>query len=454
MSLRMSGLDSKPRTVTISVTVAKSDPLIQLCSLIDWKKIASMVLLDLQATTVKGKWSCGRGLNLRAHLGILVLQSILKATDRLVEQRVRESPKLQVFAGRTIMKKWNCPDHTKIQHFRSRLRPETISMISNYIVTCACSLGFADPSKMDLDSTIQEANITYPSDAKLLRQFGGKCEKIISDLREAGCRISEAVVGVFKRVKKESIAYFFRKKSDKRMDLKPFYESVKQAFGVTLKEMQKAPADILQNVSKTFPRTCNYVAGEGKAFLEEVKYFIQNGTPKEGKRLSHHAREVEWFSKGKLGKKWEFGRNVQLGRIEGNFFVAMPTSDIRMEDRASFQSCVRVHEDLFGKGTLKSIATDRGYYTKSNESFLKEKGISSDGLQKRGQVKDQVSTIDSRILRDRRSGIEPLIAHVKNFGLRKSRMKSDTATRASVYLSILGFNCHQMMRGIMATELC
>ncbi len=131
MSLRMSGLDSKPRTVTISVTVAKSDPLIQLCSLIDWKKIASMVLLDLQATTVKGKWSCGRGLNLRAHLGILVLQSILKATDRLVEQRVRESPKLQVFAGRTIMKKWNCPDHTKIQHFRSRLRPETISMISN-----------------------------------------------------------------------------------------------------------------------------------------------------------------------------------------------------------------------------------------------------------------------------------------------------------------------------------
>jgi transposase, IS5 family len=452
MSLKMFGLESKPRTVTLSVTVSKTDPLIQLCSLIDWKKMADMVLADLQATTAKGKWYAGRGLNLRTHLGVLVLQTILKSTDRVIEQRILESPRLQVFTGRTMVKLWRCPDHTKIQHFRSRLKPATISMISNYLVTIACELGFGDPSKMDLDSTIQEANITYPSDARLLRQFAEKCEKIISNLRDLGCRIGKRVAGVFKRVKKESVAYFFRKKGDLNTDLTSFYESVKRAFVTALKEMKRAPVSALKKASKIFHQTASYVIGEGKLFFQEVKHFIRYGKSKKGKRLSHHAKEVDWFRKSKLGKKWEFGRNVQLGRIGGNFFVSMPMTDVRMEDRASFQKCVKVHEDLFGEGVLDSVATDRGYYTRSNEAFLKKKGIPSEGLQKPGQPRVPINTLLSQELRDRRSGIEPLIAHVKDFGLRKSRMKSDVATKASVYRSILGFNCHQMMRFIMMTN--
>lgn len=50
-------------------------------------------------------------------------------------------------------------------------------------------------------------------------------------------------------------------------------------------------------------------------------------------------------------------------------------------------------------------------------------------------------------LHNRRSGIEPLIGHVKQGGqLGRSRMKSDAATLAAGYGSILGFNLRQMIK--------
>jgi hypothetical protein len=51
------------------------------------------------------------------------------------------------------------------------------------------------------------------------------------------------------------------------------------------------------------------------------------------------------------------------------------------------------------------------------------------------------------ILRNRRAGIEPLIGHIKRGGqLGKSKMKSDQATLAAGYGSVLGFNLRQMIR--------
>jgi len=48
---------------------------------------------------------------------------------------------------------------------------------------------------------------------------------------------------------------------------------------------------------------------------------------------------------------------------------------------------------------------------------------------------------------NRRSGIEPLIGHVKQGGqMGRSRMKSDNTIEASGYTSVLGFNLRQLIR--------
>ena len=59
------------------------------------------------------------------HLAVFILQSLLKATDREMEARIKDTPVLQVFCGKSILSFWKCPDHTKIEEFRNRLSPET-----------------------------------------------------------------------------------------------------------------------------------------------------------------------------------------------------------------------------------------------------------------------------------------------------------------------------------------
>jgi hypothetical protein len=53
---------------------------------------------------------------------------------------------------------------------------------------------------------------------------------------------------------------------------------------------------------------------------------------------------------------------------------------------------------------------------------------------------------DAWALKRRRAGIEPLIQHVKSFGLGRSRMKSDETALASGYRAVMGFNLHQLIR--------
>ena len=76
-------------------------------------------------------------------------------------------------------------------------------------------------------------------------------------------------------------------------------------------------------------------------------------------------------------------------------------------------------------------------------------GKSIEGLHKPHAIKDQTN-MDLELqerLRNRRAGIEPMIGHTKHGGqLARSKMKSDRATLAAGYGSILGLNLRQLIR--------
>jgi IS5 family transposase len=183
MSICSSGLSSPGPLQPVTIAVAPSHPLIQLAQVIPWQALAQLVLPDLEHTT-KGKWGIGRKLQLRIHLGAFLLQWLYNLTDRQVEWGIKDNAAYQLFCGWGMVDQWHCPDHTKIEEFRSRLAPETQRQVSNAIVCWATQLGFADPAKMDIDSTVQEANITYPSDAHLMVKLTLLAGKVWTYLKE------------------------------------------------------------------------------------------------------------------------------------------------------------------------------------------------------------------------------------------------------------------------------
>mgnify|MGYP001609911145 CR=1 FL=1 len=457
MSISFSGMDSKLESTKMEIHVPLTNQFIQLANALEWRSIQSIVIEDIKKTTNKLKWWLGRKLEIRIHLAVFILQLILKTTDREMERAIKYNALYQVFCGKTIVEKWHCPDHTKIEEFRNRISPETSQKIVSYVANLAVKNGFADPSKMDVDSTVQEANMAYPSDAHLLVKLAMMAKKVINYLQKKRTKISDLTEGIYvdvKAVKKIAKDYFFMAKNVSKEVKQKAFKKLYQAVEKEVTSVIGICASVKEDISKKLPwyirRTVKQIQEHAKKYLEDVYYFIENQTMKTGKILSFHLKDVACIMKGKLGKTMEFGRIFQLGRIAGNFFIALPSSEVRQEDRASILLMVEEHENIFGEGILKSLGTDKGYYSKENKINLQKK-IEELGIQIPCNVREQ-HIIDQK-LKDRRAGIEPLIGHIKDFGLRKSKMKSDKATLSSGYRSILGFNLHQFMRYLTNPKL-
>ena len=276
--------------------------------------------------TAKSKWWIGRKLQLRIHLGAFLLQWLYNLTDRQVEWGIKDNAAYQLFCGWGMVDRWHCPDHTKIEEFRSRLAPETQRQVSNAIVCWATQLGFADPAKMDLDSTVQEANVTYPSDAHLMVKLTLLAGKVWTYLKENLSYLTDFTpTADVKGVKAKAKAYFFKARKDREQANATLLELWQEAFsqvssvtkyfdGLLNYDVQRLPWNIRRAWAQVQEHSSNL-------FLH-IASFICQGVMVRDKPLSLHAQAVSCFNKGKLAQGLQFGRAFQLGRIEGNFLLA------------------------------------------------------------------------------------------------------------------------------------
>jgi len=453
MSISQEGLTAKASTISIMLCVRDSEPLIKLCNALDFNHLSQIVLPDMQKTK-KGLWWLGRKLYLRIHLGALILQCLLKRSDRELEKLILQTPIHQVFCGYGQVEKWKCPDHTKIEEFRNRLHPQTHKKIGDYVLRVAYDLGFADPTWVDIDSTVQEANIAYPSDATLMQKLATTAHKVLHYMQSTLTDLVPSELGInMGSIKKLAKEYFFLSKNtniEKKRDVfNAYYEQVKSQLLPIIGFLEELNPLMFLSMPWNIHRALETLQNHGRQYLKNVAYFIENHTIAPGKLLSFHAQAVACIHKGKIGKENEFGRVYQLGRIGGNFMVAYQCSNVRMEDKSSLTTVIKEHGELFGSKVLQSVGTDKGYYSQQNIKAISAMGINTQGIQRPANIKKKPSGEEVRQLRNRRAGIEPLIGHVKDFGLRKSKMKSDAATLSSGYRSVMGFNLHQLKRHLM-----
>ena len=85
----------------------------------------------------------------------------------------------------------------------------------------------------------------------------------------------------------------------------------------------------LEEAKWNYARTIKQIKEFAKDYLEHASVFFTSGKAVSGKALSFHLKEVACFSKGKAGKKYQFGRVFQLGRIAGNFLISPITSSLK-----------------------------------------------------------------------------------------------------------------------------
>jgi transposase, IS5 family len=455
MGICQSGIDRIIQPGNVLIEIHEKHPLLKLGRALPWKDLVEIIMPDLKKTCA-GQWWVGRKLKIRIHLGAYLLQQLFNKTDRQIEYDVKDNAAYQLFCGRSIVKKWHAPDHTKIEKFRSRLSHETQKRLANKMAIHAVKLGFADCSKVDIDSTVQESNMAYPADSSLLKKLGSMSSKVAGYLNERLQKyVSDPIIVNMKKISRKAREYFFLAKNStkeiKNKKLTSLLNVVQKEIDPVLNACKDLDENLIKKIPWNFKRTINQIKELTQQYLKDVRKFLKTGILVPTKILSFHLQEVACFTKGKLGKKYQFGRTFQLGRIKGNYLFVGKCTSVQMPDKKSLLPMINEHEKIFGKRKINSVSTDKGYYSSKNEKLLAKKGVEEIVIQRPCNIKKPhpkpITRACEEELINRRSGIEPLIGHVKQGGqLGRSRMKSDKAIEASGYTSVLGFNLRQLIR--------
>ena len=433
-----------------NIIIPSNHFLIILSESIPWSDYAQVAIDDLY----KNKKRSGRKLNLRLHIGAFILQTLFRWTDRELEENLNFYAPARVFCG--VADRVKSYDHSSYVKFRNRLSDDTASKFNISLLKVATKKGFTGTQFMDFDSTVQEANIEYPTDIRMMQSIFRKGTKILRGLSEAGSIKAKELLDKFdpKQTAKDFKSYFFAKKSEKGFDLK--VEIFKKSHNLSKKILNSL--DEVKSVLYHYDLPWNYqkdlkqLTEVAPKLLEQINHFIKTGTVAKNKILSLHAEEVKCISKGKAGKKYEFGRKFFIGRLPGNYAYTFTDEDFALEDSESLTRGLKEYEDIFAS-MPESISGDQGFWSRSNLNICKEKEIQEIGINPRGHKGWKVPEDRIEEIKARRAKVEPIIGHLKRRGMGRSKMKSDKMTKLDGQRSALSLNLSRMARDLSEKDL-
>ncbi|MCL2000890.1 MAG: IS5 family transposase, partial [Planctomycetes bacterium] len=269
---------------------------------------------------------------------------------------------------------------------------------------------------VNVDTTVQEKAVSFPTDAKLYWQMLGKLVKQAGkynvDLRQSYRRVSKTALMQANR-------YFHARQTK-----------------LALREVRRLKT-MLGRVTRDIVRKISGKELLQEAFGELLKLserLLNQKKDDKNKLYSLHAPEVECIAKGKAHKKYEFGNKAAFvsSSREGFIFGARGLHG-NPYDGHTLADSLEQAKRLCGDKVFGRAFVDRGYrghkYKGPTKVYICGPGTGQ-GLPR-----------SLRRWRKRRSAIEPVIGHMKNDGrLGRNYLLGKEGDRVNVVLSAVGYN--------------
>jgi len=355
---------------------------------------------------------------IRLMTGLLMLKHIRNLSDESVVEQWEENAYYQYFCGEQSFVNGQPCDASELVHFRNRIGKEGMELIFRQSVRINGK--DSDEKQVVVDTTVQEKNITYPTDDKLRKKIISKCVAIAED---EGIELRQS----YKRtVKKLSYQQRFRKSKKQQKIARKAERKIKTIAGRLVREMErKLPADRFTKYSTT---------------IELFKKVLSQKRNDKDKVYSIHEPTVECISKGKTNKKYEFGNKISI-MLTKNTGVIVGALSIQKNDYDghTLEPALKQYKDFYDREPEKAIV-DLGY-----------RGIKKIGETEVVSPQKKAKTIaEKRILRNdhrRRSSIEANISHLKNnHRLNKNYYRYVSGDVFNLLLSASAYNFKRMMR--------
>lgn len=432
-----------------TVRIEPDHRLVMLCKSVPWESTmekAIPILYDEQGISQ----DLGRPLDLRAHLGAYILQTTYGWTDRWTEEMIRFYIPARIFCG--YADSTGSLDHTKIEEFRNRFGEKGARLITEDMLKVARKFGLTEPDDVDMDTTVQEAGITYPTEMKLMHHLMKRLAALHGIIKRAGGKGIAGVKLLADQFKKHLTEYrFFAKDKETKTELLCKAKALSEK-GLLALEKYLPGQSTFDKLQKRYQEEILRFRTLGPELMDQIGYWLSTGKVATDKIISLWKIVPKAISKNKIGKPVEFGRKWIVNCYRGGYMLLMAHSNPKISDPDCVIESLSLHKRIFNEAP-KSYGTDRGMYSAQNLELCLSAGIEKIAIQPKGKAQPLVRRRDHQELSNRRAGIEPRIGHLKTRGLGRSRMKTDSGDLISGYRSALSWNLSLLMRDLSMKEI-
>ena len=359
---------------------------------------------------------------IRFMVGCLLLKHLYNLGDETLASAWIMNPYMQYFCGRVFFEhKFPC-DPSNFVHFRKRIGEKGIEKIFAYSVKMHDAK--VNTSNFVLsDTTVQENNTTFPTDAKLCKKVIDYCNKIAES---EGIKQRQR----YTKVSKQLVRNTYNGKHPKRAKL--------------ARKSQRQLKTIAMRLIRELER--NFTAEQQEFYRESMELYTKAVTQKRNdtdKVYSLHKPFTRCIAKGKAHKQYEFGNKVGLVTTsnKGKRIILGIKAFLQTPYDGHTIEPLLEQMETGGQQLPKELVYDRGGKGKSEIKGVK---ISIPGVPRKTDTAYQKHTKRKKFRT--RAAIEPIIGHLKtDFRLAQNYFLGETGPQINALLSATAWNMKKMM---------
>jgi IS5 family transposase len=409
----------------LSIKLNPKNKLYKLRDLVNWSELEARALPNIEIKQF--------GRNKKDHrvmLALSMLQAMYNGSDSFTEEELKENIYWQYFCGYEYLQQDLDVSEATIRRFRNDLGEEGYNEILKELLRIGLKVGALKKKDLEsviIDTTVQIKNIKHPHDVYLMETAR---EKVVDLCKRLGIPLNETYAKTFKY---KTIKLWKYKEDSKARQRRKIMISLKVRLGrlirICQRAIEKSKLELSEEDCAILSRAKNIHA---QSILKKKDKDIYK---KENKIIySFHAPEVECIGKGKLNKPYEFGNKVGIavsGR--GNFVLGVKS----------------FHGNPYDGHTLDQTVVELRKLSPETSKIFVDLGYTGHNFKEKGKVftaktKKTLSNDDKK-MQKRRSAIEPIIGHLKNFGrMGRNYLKGVVGDIVNPLISAVGLNLRRI----------
>jgi len=389
--------------------------LYRLASVIDWRVFEEV--FGTLYVEHKGR----PGLPIRLMVGLHYLKHAFDESDESVVAKLLENPYWQHFCGFAYFQHALPLDPSSMTRWRQRVGPEGIETLLAETVQTARRGKVLAPrhlERVNVDTTVQEKAIAYPTDARLY----DKARRVLvraAAAREIPLRQSYPRLGKKALVMQGRYAHARQLRRARR----------------ETKKLKTYLGRVIRGIRRQRPHPDSELA----TLLTRAERIHRQQRHDQDKLYSMHAPEVACIAKGKAHKKYEFGCKVSVASTSrDNWIVGVQALHGNPYDGHTLENALEQVQRITGWRAGNAYC-DRGY--QGNPKHLGDTAVHLCKGRKRSMTRTAWHWVKRRV------AVEPIIGHLKaDHRMDRSHLKGADGDRMNALLAGCGFNIRKLLR--------